>query len=152
MTLDNTRFGSIDYDETDILTVIDGLIGFSTLQRFVLLCQNPDSPFRWLQSIDEPALAFLLADPGRYVEGYGVDIDDVLAAQLGLTAETPTLLLTTATIPTGRPKDMTLNLTAPIVINVEKRLARQVVLENDAYTMRYRVFPTEARTGETAAA
>lgn len=152
MTLEHTRFGAIEYSNDDVLQIPDGLIGFMNLRNFVILSHNPESPFRWLQSIDEPGLAFLLADPARYLSDYAVDISDQLAQELSLSVETATLIYTTASIPAGKPKELTLNLAAPIVINAEQRIGKQVIVENEAYTMRYRVFASEERVGEAAAA
>ncbi len=148
----DTRFGHIEIAPEDLVTFDDGLIGFATLRRFVLISHNPDSPFRWLQSIDEPALAFLVVDPGCYVDGYSAEIDDDLACELGLAHESQALVYTTASIPVGRPRDMTINLAAPIVVSGTSRRGKQIVLENEAYTMKHRVFVEEAQTVESSAA
>lgn len=136
-----TRFGTLDYNEEDIVTLSDGLVGFPAHTRFLLLEHKPGSPFRWLQSIDEAGVAFLVANPSHYLPNYELVLGDAHVARLSLTPETPTLVFTTATIPHGRPNDLTLNLAGPIVINVETRTGRQIVLENEAYTTQHRVFP-----------
>ena len=66
-----------------------------------------------------------------------------LALELGIADGNQALVYTTASIPHGRPRDMTLNLAAPIVISGATRLGKQIVLENEAYTMRHRVFAEE---------
>jgi flagellar assembly factor FliW len=140
MQLTQTRFGTIDFESDDILTFEEGLVGFPQLNQYLLLNHNDDSPFRWLQSIDEPGLAFLLADPWHFVEAYEVEIPEDTVKRLGLTSETPHSLWTTARIPDGNTQEMTINLAAPIVLNLENRRGKQVVLEAEAYNIRHRVF------------
>lgn len=148
MNISGTRFGTIDFMEEDVVHFPDGLVGFSNLRRFVVLATKEGSPFRWLQSLDEAALAFLVSDPNAYVSGYAPVISDDTAADLDLSDSTPTILYATVTIPPGRPQEMTLNLVAPIVINASSRQAKQLVLDDHAYTIRHRVFPAADLPGE----
>ncbi len=141
MTLTGTRFGAIDYEEGDVLTFAEGLIGFENLVHFLLLSPEPDSPFRWLQSMDEPTVAFLVAHPERFVSGYEPEIDDQIAEELAFEESTPRIVFTTASIPPGQPEQLTLNLAGPILINAVTRCGRQVVLDDAAYTIKHRVFP-----------
>lgn len=147
-----SRFGPIDYEESDLVTFSDGLVGFAKLRRFLILEHKPGSPFRWLQSIEEPSTAFLLADPFHYVADYTPQLTDTQVAILGLTPETATLVFATASIPRGKPEELKLNLAGPIVINAETRTGRQVVLEDEAYTTQHRVFRTADQSDSSAAA
>lgn len=146
-----TRFGPLDFKQDDVVTFAEGLIGFYFLRRFLLLAHNPESPFRWLQSVDEPSLAFLVVEPSNYVQDYIFDVADEVASDLRISDTQPPLVLVTASIPPGKPKEMTVNLVAPLVVNVEARRGRQVILESDAYTMKHRVF-SDAPDGERVAA
>jgi flagellar assembly factor FliW len=152
MTLSGTRFGDIEITDEDIVNFPEGLIGFPNSRRYVLLSAKPGSPFRWLQSLDEPALAFLCTDPAHYLPEYTPTISERHARDLKMTEDTARILLCTAAIPKGRPEDMTLNLAGPIVINAEVRQGRQIVLEDGAYTIRHRVFPQADRVKEPVAA
>lgn len=140
MKIEGTRFATIEYQEEDVVTFSEGLIGFPEYGRYVLVCTKDGSPFRWLQSVEEPALAFLVADPAFYVPEYAPTLPAGAAQSLSLTEETARLVYATASIPPGKPEDLTLNLAAPLVINAESREAVQVVIEDPAYTMRYKVF------------
>ena len=140
MVITDTRFGSITIEEQDVLTFADGMVGFVEVTQFVLLNLGDNSPFRWLQSVQRPELAFLLADPDRYVDGYHPLLQPADCQELSIQSESPYLIFVTANIPRGKPQDLTLNLAAPVVINPNKRLGKQVVLEDQAYTVRHRVF------------
>lgn len=152
MQLNHTRFGTIDFKKDDILMFREGLIGFPQLQEFLLLNHSDDSPFRWLQSINEPGLAFLVADPWHFAENYEVDIPEDAVRTLELSMTTSHSLWTTVRIPEGNTQEMTINLAAPIVINLENRLGKQVVLEGEAYNIRHRVFRVVVSEPEKQAA
>lgn len=151
MKLDNTRFGSIEFEEIDIIDFRDGLIGFPESKRYLILNAKEESPFRWLQSIEQPTLAFLVVEPGAYLNAYAPEVAVEVATELGLCEDRPALVYTTAAIPPGKPEELTLNLAAPIVINPENRIAAQVVIEDPSYTIRHRVFQ-DAVTDERLAA
>lgn len=136
-----TRFGAIEFSDEDVVRFPEGIIGFPDFESFLLLSHKPESPFRWLQSLDEAAVAFLVVDPWAYVEAYNPQISNSDAAALQLSKETAQMVVSTASIPGGNAEEMTLNLAAPIVINLEARIGKQVVLEGDAYNIRHRVFP-----------
>ena len=145
MMLTGTRFGTVEFDGNDVLEIEGGLVGLPALQRFVLFEAKPGSPFSWLQSLDDPAMAFLVTEPSRYVPAYD---HDVVRRCPGV-AEA--VVLATASIPPGRPADTTLNLSGPIVIDATSRRGTQMVLEDTAYTTRHRVFPPSELAGRVAA-
>lgn len=139
MKLETSRFGTIEIDDSEILTFPDGLYGFPRLTQFVLLQHKEGSPYRWLQSAQEPTLAFLVIDPWEFRPDYEPIVTDADAEALNLTAETARIVYTIVTIPPGNPQAMTANLAGPIVINAETRQARQVVVEGDAYHPRHSI-------------
>ena len=134
-TLPGTRFGTVEFDGDDVLNIEGGLVGLPALQRFVLFEAKPGSPFSWLQSLDDPSMAFLVAEPRRYVPAYE---DEVASRCPGID---DAVVLATASVPPGRPGDTTLNLCGPIVLDAKTRRGKQMVIEDAAYTTRYRVFP-----------
>ena len=151
MKLTGTRFGDIDFGPNDVLFFKEGLIGFPKLQEFVLISHKDDSPFRWLQSVQEPSIAFLTAIPQHFVPTYNPALTTAVVESLKLQEETERYVLTTASIPKGQPNEMTLNLAAPILVNAENRSAIQCVLEDEAYTVKHRVF-SEAKAKQKVAA
>jgi len=136
-SFDTARFGLVAFDDLDVVTLPEGLLGFPECRRFLVLLHKEGSRFRWLQSLEDPRLAFLVVDPGEYFADYAPALDDADAADLGLSVETPRLVYTIVTIPQGRPEAMTVNLAGPIVINLETRFGRQVVVEDPAYGIKH---------------
>ena len=142
MVLTGTRFGDIDFGPNEVLFFKEGLIGFPNLQEFVLISHKDESPFRWLQSVQEPSMAFLCAIPQHFIPSYNPHLSASTIEGLRLEESTDRYVLTTASIPKGRPEEMTLNLAAPILVNANTRSALQFVLDDEAYTVKHRVFPT----------
>ncbi len=143
--LQTARFGAVAYLESDVVRFPEGLLGFSDCTRFLVLAHREGSRFRWLQSIDEPTVAFLVSDPANFVEDYAPEMPDAVARELELTEETPRLVYTIVTIPKGQPEAMTANLAGPIVINVERGLGKQIVLEDSSYPVRFPLIGTSAK-------
>jgi flagellar assembly factor FliW len=131
------RFGEVEYTAEDLVTLEGGLLGFESCRQFLLIHHKENSPFRWLQSIEEPGLAFLVTDPNFFAPDYSPEMPNEAAQQLELTAETPMMVLSIVTIPKGKPEEMTLNLAGPIVVNLLNQRARQIVLEDSRYAIKF---------------
>ncbi len=152
MELETTRFGTIRIRPEDIITFEDGLVGLGQYRQFVLIQHADDSPFWWLQSVEEPSLALLLIDPWYFCSDYEVVLSDEEVVRLQLSESTPKVVLTTVTIPRGKPHAMTSNLMAPLVINLEARLGRQVILEDERYHTRHPILQEMWRSVQSAQA
>jgi flagellar assembly factor FliW len=143
MTIKGTRFGEIEYRDEDVINFEEGLIGFPTHHEYLLVPHKPQSTFHWLQSLDEPSLAFLVTEPTHYVPDYRYAVAQTSDEHV---------VLTTVVIPAGKPEEMTLNLAGPIMIDASSKKARQVVLDDGSYTVKHRVFETSISVGDKAAA
>jgi flagellar assembly factor FliW len=103
--------------------------------EYILHGLGRDSPFYFLRSVEEPRVGLLLINPFAAYGDYEFDLDDGTAARLEIENERQVAVL--CTVNTSRGKDRaTVNLLAPIVINTEKMLAKQVVLNDGRYSLR----------------
>lgn len=108
-----------------------GLLGFERIKDYELI-ENPDEwPFRWLQVVDIPSLAFLVLPPTEVIPGYTPEITDEDAEFLGLSAPEEAWVLSIVTL--DRNGHGTVNLRGPIIINRHTRTGKQVVLANAAH-------------------
>ena len=135
-----TRIGVIAYGQEDVVHFPEGLLGFPEQKNYVVVEHKEGSPFRWLLSLEDTNLAFLAVDPALYVSDYAPPMPKSAAEALKLEETTPMLVYTIVTIPSGRPEDMTLNLAGPVVLNCDANLGKQIVLDNEAYSVRHRAF------------
>ncbi len=138
MNLSTSRFGTIDVQEEQIIHVPSGMIGFPDSQRFTLLEHKKGSPFMWLQSVDDGALAFVLMDPLLFKPDYQIKIEAEDREVLKLTdASNGILTLVVVNISPREPFEVTANLLGPLIINMQKRLGRQIALSNPQYSHRH---------------
>jgi len=142
MKIQTTRFGEVEVKANQILEISGGLVGFPQWERFVLLEHATKSPYCWLQCVDEPSLAFLVVNPSTIVADYDVRLDPGIVELLSLNEETLKTLLAVVTVPRGKSEEATVNLVAPIVINSERRVGKQVILEDSGWRIRHRIFGT----------
>lgn len=149
MRIQTTRFGPLDVEESSVLRMCRGLLGFETLRRYILLQMEENAFFRWLQCVDDPALAFVVVDPARWFPDYEVILSDDEAASLSIEDPDEAAILTIVTLPTHL-EEMTANLLGPIVINVRTGLAEQVVLDDPRYHTRHRLLPEPVATANAA--
>lgn len=150
--LANTRFGTIPYEDFDVLDFPEGLIGFGDWHHFLIINHKEGSPFRWLQSIEHPSFAMLMVDPHFYDSSYDPRVPATELDRVQLGAGDPRLMYVTVSIPAGIPNDMTLNMAGPILINPANQLAVQVILPAESYNTRQRAFPESGdNQGEHAA-
>ncbi|MCK5544239.1 MAG: flagellar assembly protein FliW [Desulfobulbaceae bacterium] len=128
-----SRFGEIEVDGERTITITSPFLGFPESNRFVLLPHSPSSPFMWLQSLDNPKLAFVVIQPGIINPEYNPAMNSQVREELMISGDDKLEFLIILTIPKDQPKDMTANLLGPVVINAKKRLAKQVLLDPAKY-------------------
>ena len=129
-----SRFGEIEYDPHKTIHFPDGLIGFDQLRDFVVVPSAKEGPLFWIQSVDDPQIAFVLTDPTNFFLDYKVVPDESERTRLGLDADEECLALSVVTV--HRDKSVTLNLQAPILFAPGNHKALQVILEKTKYESR----------------
>jgi len=133
MRFNTTRFGHIDIDNDDLLHFASGLPGLEDCQRWALLADASNDALGWLQSTSRSDVALAVVSPRRFVPEYKVRIPRSELSPLVMRDLRDAQLLVVVARHAGV---LTLNLKAPIVINVEARTGRQVVASGDL-PMRY---------------
>ncbi len=144
MKIQTTRFGSIDIQEDQIISMPSGPVGFSERRRYILLEHKKDSPFLWLQSVEEESLAFVVIDPLLFKPDYRVQIGSEDSQGLEMNNGGSGIQVLVIVNVAGERGEITANLLAPIVINPGKKLGKQVVLYQSPYPTRYPL-PTVSR-------
>jgi flagellar assembly factor FliW len=121
------RFGTFDVPQDSIITLPQGMVGFPDVRRYVVLDHRPGSPFKWMLAIDNPDLAFAVANPYELVQGYEAPLP--LAARLLGVEPADVALFVLVTIPPD-PTRMTVNLMAPVAVDLRTRIGRQIILDD----------------------
>lgn len=149
MKLETKHFGEINYEEGSELLFEAGLPGFENIKRYILI-ENPEeeSMFKWLQSIDDPVLAFAIVNPFLIVQDYDFELSDEDADSIGLQNAVDAVVYSILVVPQDLTK-VSMNLKAPLIINVQNKRGAQIVLDTDKYTVRHYVLD-ELRRQEVA--
>lgn len=130
----SAKFGEVKFAENDVIQVADGLLGFKTLTRFVLI-QNADfEPIQFLQSLEDPLISFPLIDPRIVVPSFSYRLSDEQRERLKLVEPEHGLPYSVVTLG-AKPEEASVNLFAPLVINPSKMLGSQVILLGSDYSV-----------------
>ncbi len=140
MKISTVRFGEVEVDEKHIFKMELPIIGFNELKNFVILDLNKDSFFKWLQSVDDPSLAFPVVSVFSMNVDYSIDLPDNVVEILKITNVESLLVLNIASIPQDNPQGTTINLLAPIVFNLDSMLAGQIILSGSGYDISFPLF------------
>ncbi len=143
MKLETLRFGEIDVDEKRIFDFVMPIIGFDVLKKFIILEPNKDSLFKWLQSIEDPALAFPIISVSTLNFDYTIDLPDNVVEALKIQNVDSILVMNITSIPQDDPKGTTINLLAPLIFNLDSQMAGQVVLSGSGYNISYPMFKNQ---------
>lgn len=152
MTIQTKLFGEISVDESKLINLPQGIIGFPELKDFLLIHDGEgNGNIKWLQSIQEPAFAMPVVDPLSVIPEYNPDIEDELLKPLDGITEENMLVIVTITVP-RIIENMTVNLKAPIIINSESRKAAQLIIDDDKYQVKFPIYDILMAAKEKAAA
>ncbi|MBN1380243.1 MAG: flagellar assembly protein FliW [Deltaproteobacteria bacterium] len=138
MKITTTRFGDIDVKESEFITLHGSILGFEHLREFVLLSGEQNTPFWWLQSVQEPAVAFVVINPQIVKPDYAPAISEDDFEFLDIKKKKDIALLAIMTI-RSNPLRITVNLRAPILINARTRKANQIILADSEIPIQYDV-------------
>ena len=124
MKIQTTRFSQIEIEPDDILFFRHGIFGFENCRHWVLLADAENSAVAWLQSIQRPEVALPVVSPRRFVQDYEVRLEQEEVEKLQLAPDEQAYVLGIV----GRDQDtLTLNLRAPLVINLSRRIGFQII-------------------------
>ncbi|GAB6192643.1 flagellar assembly protein FliW [Desulfocastanea catecholica] len=128
----NTRFGEVEYDPENLLHFPAGLIGLPNLHHFIVMPNKKKGPLFWIQSVDDPDIAFVLTDPTNFFLDYQLTPEDFERQSLQLDKSDDCFILSVVTVPSDQK--ITLNLAAPILFAPKTNRAIQVIVENSNYS------------------
>jgi flagellar assembly factor FliW len=134
MHVRTTRFGDLEIADDRVIYFPKGLLGFAEHKRYCLLEPAEDACFFWLQSVDDPSLAFVVTDPSFFVSDYSVPIreDQMVELKLPRLEDAQVFVIVNKI-----DQSLTGNLQGPLVINTISRTGEQFVLAEKRWTTRH---------------
>ena len=142
MKITTRVFGTIEIDDDKIIHFPAGIIGFPDMNDFALIYDDEkgkNAPIRWLQSLQEPEFAMPVMDPLLVASDYNPEVEDELLTPLGDMIPEETLVLVTVTVPKDLTK-MSVNLQAPMIVNVQTQKAAQIIINTEKYPIKYYIY------------
>lgn len=128
MQISTTRFGTISVDVDDLIQFPHGIVGFEDCRNWVLLADPDNRAVGWLQSAERPATALAVVSPRRFVQDYRVRVTRGQLTSLALSERDRLYVLCVVGKQDGDP---VINLRAPVLVNLDRRLGCQVVTSDE---------------------
>ena len=130
--IQTTRFGELELPATSVIDLFAGLIGFPQFHHFVII--DYTAPFSWLQSTQSSELAFVIINAAEFGENYVFDLP-VTDRDLDIQPTDEVAIFNIASI-RPNPGDSTVNLKAPVIVNLRNRRGRQIILDDTRFPTR----------------
>ena len=139
MQIQTKYFGEVPINKNDLIQFLQGIPGFLTETEFVLLPLEEETVFYVLQSTQDKELAFVVVNPFHFIKDYELNIDDNTIEALQITSEQDVQVFVIMSL--KEPfQTSTANLQAPVIINHEKRIAKQYITNSKRYTTKEAIF------------
>ncbi len=139
MIIKTGRFGQLTIGNLEKVTIPGGILGFPEYKEFCLVDPGDDTLILWLQSLDNPEIVFPILEPKIFRTAYTARLSAAELRELRLENINQSAVFSILTI----PEDVTLmtaNLKAPLVINLKEQVAKQVVLQENEYSVKHLMF------------
>ncbi len=141
MKVDTERWGSLEISADDIIHFETGLAGFPECSQFIVMDHDRNTPIKWLQCIDTPELSFVIIEPEQILSSYSVDVPALVMQKLGWTQDVDPATVAVFVILNCDSEELTANLRAPVVVNIQNRRAMQLILDDPTIPLRHPVAP-----------
>jgi flagellar assembly factor FliW len=143
MIVKSCLLGELEIEATDIIHFAAGIPAFEEYKQYILIPLEDKSPFYYMQSVQEPDLCLIIANPFVFFPNYEVEVDDEELQSLDVQEGSGDLAIYVILSVPEDFKLTTANLLAPILINPQNRQAAQYVVVNAKYSTRHLIFPPE---------
>lgn len=128
--------GKITYDENEIIKFEKTILGFDKSKRFILKDVNENDFFKILQSVDEPEVGFIVISPFEVENNYEINLNNEVINTLKIKEANNVLLYSLVTL-NSKIEDITVNLKAPILININNKKAQQFIIDKEKYKIKH---------------
>lgn len=146
MIIETFHFGEVEIDEKSILEFEEGIPGFEDIKKYIILnSSEEETPFQWLQAVEQNYPALAIINPFEVKEDYEFDIDDSTKEMLEIKELSDIAVYTIVVIPEDISK-MSTNLKAPIIINISNNKGRQMIMDNSDYQIKHYILDEIIKT------
>lgn len=139
MIIKTGRFGQLSVGTDETIHIPQGILGFPEYKKYCLVDPGDETLILWLQCLDNSEIAFPVLEPKIFKPDYKVRLSAAELRELKLEKVNESAVFSILTIPPDVTQ-MSANLKAPLVIHLKAQLARQVVLQENEYSIRHEMF------------
>jgi len=133
--IQTTRFGELEVADDRIIAFPRGVLGFDQLRSYLLM-DHGDTPIKWLQSTEDPDVAFMVVDPFLFFPDYVPDISPVEKKLIDIKDPSEVAIMAIMNVQQDRDPPITLNLQAPLIFNAARMTGFQIVMEKSKFGVR----------------
>lgn len=145
MKIHSQRFQTeLEFDDSLVIQMPQGLLGFPESKRFCILeLDQEGSPFKWFHDVDDTSIALLITDPYQFFPTYKPHVAQKHLGDLDIKSVEDELMVFTIVKVTKGGREAFTNLRAPVVVNATTKMAKQIILDEDAYSVKTAIFREE---------
>lgn len=137
MKITTAYMGEVEINPSQIIKFEHGLPGFEEEKEFVQLPLSEESAYQVLQSVKTAGLAFIITSPYAVFTDYNFDLEDSVIQALDIKSVDEVAVFVIVSLKDTLEKS-TVNMKAPIVLNIENQKAKQIILDED-YAIRHQL-------------
>lgn len=142
MVLKTKYHGDIEYEENQIINFKKGILSFENLKNFILFPLKGNEFFNVLHSIENTSIGFIVASPFSIKEDYTFELPNKIIEELQINDSTEVLVQNILTVNSDIEKT-TINLRAPLIININSKLGEQIILNDERYFIKTPIIQEE---------
>ncbi len=147
MNISTLQFGELTIAEQEIYTFPQGIPGFEQYVRYIFIQPDLESPFIFLQCVDEGDVALVLTNPFVFFPDYDLELSESVVAELEIGSKEDVVVWSVVTV--GKQLvEATVNLLAPIIVNVNTKLGKQVILHDSPYVAKHKLVQSDTSDAE----
>lgn len=147
MIITTLQFGELNIEEWEVFFFHQALPGLEDYQRYIFIQPDPESPFVFLQSIENGDIALVLTNPFLFFSEYDFELSEGVIKELEIESAEDVVVWSVVSVK-DRVEEATLNLLAPIVVNVNTRVGKQVILHESPYSTKHKLALSETSEAE----
>ena len=136
LVLETKRWGTLDIDNNDVLFFERGIPGFEGMSHFAIFESKDIQPFKWLISTENPDIGFVIVPPHLFHPNYNPKLYETDLEELKVDQSNNLALFVIITL-TNNPLDSTANLQGPLLINLTKRIGKQIIVVDEEYSIKF---------------
>ena len=140
MLIKTTRFGDVEVSKDAIFELKSPILGYNDELEYVLIEHDENSNFKWFQSTTSPELAFVVTMAGFFGIDYVYELQEETQDELKIESAEDILTFNIVLIPAENPRESTINLLAPLVLNIKTNKGSQVILTGSSFKVDYPLF------------